>query len=125
MKTCLMSLALAFVAAASAPARAQGVNQSSASAATLTNSSVVKLVRAGFKEKTLIAIINARPVSFDLSPDRLIELKRGGVPERVILAMLARMESIDFASEGWDDEMPLEGFGRSGGRAGAPGQSGS
>src|SRR5215210_2145575 len=121
MKTCLMSLALAFVAAASAPARAQGVNQSSASAATLTNASVVKLVRAGFKEKTLIAIINARPVSFDLSPDRLIELKKGGVPERVILAMLARTESIDFASDEWDDEMPLDGgFGRAG-RAGSSG----
>src|SRR5215213_1471945 len=116
MKTCLMSLALVCVAAAAAPARAQGVSQSPSASTTLTNASVVKLVRAGFKEKTLIAIINARPVSFDLSPDRLIELKKGGVPERVILAMLARMESIDFASEGWDeDEMPLGGGGRAGG----------
>jgi hypothetical protein len=117
MKTCLLSFVLVFVAAT---ARAQA--QTPAAPTTLTNSSVVKLVRAGFKEKTLIAIISARPVSFDLSPDRLIELKKGGVPERVILAMLARMESIDFASEGWDDdEMPLSG----GGRAGVPGQSGS
>lgn len=122
MKTCLLCLVLVFVAAAAQP-RAQA--QTPTSPTTLTNSSVVKLVRAGFKEKTLIAIINARPANFDLSPDRLIELKKGGVPERVILAMLARMESIDFASEGWDDEMPLEGFGRSGSRAGAPGQSGS
>jgi hypothetical protein len=121
MKTCLLSFALVFVAAA-ATARAQGPSPSAQT--TLTNASVVKLVRAGFKEKTVIAIINARPVSFDLSPDRLIELKKGGVPERVILAMLMRAESIDFASEGWDDdEMPLEGFGRAGGggRAGAPG----
>ena len=124
MKTRLLSFVLVFVAAA-ATARAQG--QSPSAPTTLTNASVVKLVRAGFKEKTVIAIINARPVSFDLSPDRLIELKKGGVPERVILAMLARAESIDFASSGWDDddEMSLEGFGRSGGRSGAPGTSGS
>jgi hypothetical protein len=124
MKTCLMSLALVVVAAAAVPARAQGVNQSPATSTTLTNASVVKLVRAGFKEKTVIAIINVRPVSFDLSPDRLIELKKGGVPERVILAMLARMESIDFASDGWDDEMSLGGFERPSGRTGAPNSAG-
>ncbi|HEX8189918.1 MAG TPA: hypothetical protein VF586_16295 [Pyrinomonadaceae bacterium] len=118
MKTCLLSLVLAF--AASAPA-ARAQRPSRAASPTLTNASVLKLVRAGFKEKTVVAIINARPVSFDLSPDRLIELKKGGVPERVILAMLARAESIDFASEGWDDdEAPLGGFGREGGRR-APG----
>ena len=123
MKTRLLSFVLVFVAAA-AVARAQG--PSPGAATTLTNASVVKLVRAGFKEKTLISIINARPVSFDLSPDRLIELKKGGVPERVILAMIARSESIDFASEEWDDdEMPLGGFGRERGRQGSPGTAGS
>ena len=124
MKTRLMSLALVFVAAAAVPARAQAPRQSAA-AATLTNASVVKLVRAGFREKTVIAIINARPVSFDLSPDRLIELKKAGVPERVILAMLARSEAGDFASDDWDDDgMPLGGFERAG-RQGAPGAPGS
>ena len=118
MKTCLLSLVLVLVVAAGA-ARAQG--QGPSASMTLTNASVVKLVRAGFKEKTVIAIINARPVKFDLSPDRLIELKKGGVPERVILAMLARAESVDFMSDEWDDEMPLGGFGRQG----APGASGS
>jgi hypothetical protein len=123
MKTRLLSFVLVFVAAA-ATARAQG--QSPSGPTTLTNAAVVKLVRAGFKEKTVISIINARPVSFDLSPDRLIELKKGGVPERVILAMIARAESVDFASDEWDeDEMPLGGFGREGGRQGSPGQLGS
>src|ERR671938_2098239 len=55
----------------------------------LTNASIVKLVRAGFKEKTVIAIIRSRPSRFDLAPDRLIELKRSGVSENIILAMLA------------------------------------
>lgn len=57
--------------------------------APLNNSAVIKLVRAGFKEKTVIAIIRSRPSQFDLSPDRLIELKRSGVSENIILAMLA------------------------------------
>ena len=123
MKTCLLSFVLVFVAAA-AQARAQA--QGTASSTTLTNASVLKLVRAGFREKTVVAIINARPVSFDLSPDRLIELKKGGVPEHVILAMIARAESIEFASDEWDDdEMPLGGFGREGARQGSPGQPGS
>jgi hypothetical protein len=117
MKTRLLSFVLVFVAAAAA-ARAQGQGQP-AGRNTLTNASVVKLVRAGFKEKTVIAIINARPVNFDLSPERLIELKKGGVPERVILAMLSRSESVEFADEGWDeDEMPLGGLGRANGRQG-------
>src|SRR3954451_24200600 len=78
--------------------------------APLTNASVVKLVRAGFREKTVIAIIAARPVNFDLTPERLIELKKGGVSEHVILAMIARSESVDMAADGWDDEdMPLGG----------------
>ncbi len=121
MKTFLLGFVLAFAAAAP-PARPQGQAPGAAGPTTLTNASVVKLVRAGFKEKTVIAIINARPVSFDLSPDRLIELKKAGVPERVILAMLARAESVDFASDDWDeDEMPLGGLGRGRGQAGAPG----
>jgi hypothetical protein len=114
MKLRLMSVVvLAF--ALSFGARAQGVGQGTQPP--LTNASVVKLVRAGFREKTVIAIIGARPVSFDLSPDRLIELKKGGVPERVILAMIARSESVDFASEDWgDDSSPLGGSGNAGER---------
>lgn len=107
LKTCLLSLALLFAAASAAPARAQAQNGGAASM-TLTNASVVKLVRAGFREKTVIAIIGARPVNFDLTPERLIELKKSGVSERVILAMLARAEAVEFASDDWDD-MPLEG----------------
>ncbi len=64
---------------------------------TLTNASVVKLTKAGFKEKTIISIINTRIPNFDLSPDRMIELKRNGVSEKVILAMLARQEGMDCA----------------------------
>ena len=72
--------------------------------APLTNASIVKLVKAGFKEKSVITIIAARPVRFDLSTERLIELKRTGISERVILAMMARQEGIEFSDEAWNDQ---------------------
>ena len=58
----------------------------------LTNAEVIKLVKAGFKEKTIVLIIAARIPNFDLSPDRMIQLKRAGVNENIIVAMLARQE---------------------------------
>src|ERR1041385_7891200 len=70
----------------------------------LTNAAIVKLVKAGFKDKSIITIIASKPVSFDLSTDRLIELKRTGVSERVILAMMARQEGTDFPDDAMSDE---------------------
>lgn len=70
----------------------------------LTNAAVVKLVRAGFKEKTVISIIRSRPNQFALDPDKLIELKRVGVSENIILAMLAQDESFLLADDEWPDD---------------------
>jgi hypothetical protein len=72
--------------------------------ALLTNASVVKLVRAGFREKTVIAIIRNRASRFNLDPDKLIELKRSGVSENIILAMLATTESFAFSDDEWMDD---------------------
>jgi hypothetical protein len=74
--------------------------------APLTNASVVKLVKAGFKEKSILSIIAARPARFDLSTERMIDLKRSGVSEKIILAMLARQEgmNIDLSDESWGDD---------------------
>lgn len=57
--------------------------------APLTNASVIKLVKAGFKEKTVIAIIANRPGNYKLDTEQLIELKRNGVNDNIILAMLS------------------------------------
>lgn len=70
----------------------------------LTNSAVVKLVRAGFKEKTVIAIIRTRANRFNLEPDRLIDLKRNGVSENIILAMLSQNDATFFAEDGWGND---------------------
>jgi hypothetical protein len=94
-----LALALAFCLCLIPAVRAQQRSE-----APLTNAAVIKLVRAGFKDKTVIAIIRSRPSSFDLSPDRLIELKRGGVGENIILAMLAMGDTEFTAEDGWSDD---------------------
>ena len=119
-KLLVLSVCLAVLGCGSAgvriEARQQQPTQARASAEEpLTNTGVVKLVRAKFSEKTIIAIIRSRPSRFDLSPDRLVELKRAGVPERVILAMLARDEMGLMARQEADDNFAgdpfFEGFG--------------
>jgi hypothetical protein len=101
MKSSLIKLALvlALCLVPAAAARAQQRPE-----APLTNAAVIKLVRAGFKEKTVIAIIRSRASSFDLSPDRLIELKRGGVSENIILAMIVNGDAELAAEDGWGDD---------------------
>jgi hypothetical protein len=81
----------------------------------LNNSSIVKLVKAGFKEKTIIAIIANKPAIFNLSPDQLIQLKRQGVSERIILAMLSSQEAtliINDDEEWASDEQFFKGLKR-------------
>lgn len=70
-------------------ASATSVYAQQPSEAPLTNDAVVKLVKAGFKDKTVIAIINNRPADFKLDTEHLIDLKRNGVKENIILAMLS------------------------------------
>ena len=73
--------------------------------APLTNASVVQLVKAGFKEKTVITIINNRPSNFKLEPDDLIKLKRNHVSENIILAMLSsQMGTFSVAEDGWEGD---------------------
>jgi len=69
----------------------------------LTNAAIVKLVRAKFQEKKIITIIESRNSNFDLSTERMIELKRAGVSEKIILAMLAHQQGLDIGSL-WNDE---------------------
>jgi hypothetical protein len=107
MRTILIRVVLvvAVCCAATLSSRAQRPSE-----AALTNAGVVKLVRAGFKEKTVIAIIRNRPSSFNLDPDELIELKRNGVSENIILTMLSQDESFVFNDDDWTKD---SGFGSS------------
>lgn len=95
---------ICLVLALSTAAPAQGTQND----APLTNAAIVKLARAGFKEKTIISIIAARIPRFDLSADRMIELKRSGVSEKVIVAMLARQEGMEPLDDSWGDDAVLD-----------------
>jgi hypothetical protein len=68
----------------------------------LTNAAVIKLVKAGFKEKTVIAIIGSQPTNFNLDTEQLINLKRNGVNENIILAMLsAHLGTVVVGDDDW------------------------
>ncbi len=110
---------LLFFAAPGLRAQASGQTSGQVSEQPLTNASVVKFVRARFSEKTIITIIRSRPSRFDLSPDRLIDLKKNGVSEKIILAMLTHETERVVASEEWGDEEELfkEGIKSDGGPA--------
>jgi len=72
----------------------------------MTNAEVIKLVKAGFKEKTIVLIIASRIPKFDLTSDQMIKLKRAGVNENIIVAMLARQEGSDMPADdsSWGDD---------------------
>ena len=61
---------------------------SPAAAETLTNATVISLVRAGLGNEAVIAKIKASDGKYDLSTNDLITLKNEGVPGDVIAAML-------------------------------------
>jgi hypothetical protein len=74
----------------------------------LTNASVIKLVKAGFKEKTVIAIIANQPTNFKLDTEQLINLKRNGVNENIILAMLsAQLGTVVVGEDEWSSSDPF------------------
>lgn len=104
MISCAQRICLAFVLGALAGFWSIQARAQQSAEAPLTNASIVKLVRAGFKEKTVIALIRTRPAQFDLSPDRLIELKRSGVSENIILNMVARDDAALMSDESFDDD---------------------
>ena len=77
----------------------------------LTNASVVRLVKAGFKEKTIIAIINNRPSDFKLDTEQLISLKRNGVNENIILAMLSsQLGTVVMTEDEWGSDPFFKGL---------------
>lgn len=112
-----------------------GLNISSSLAQTpksdppLTNAAIVKLVKAGFKEKTVVTIIGNRPANFDMSTERMIELKRSGVSERIILAMLASQEGSTLPDDFWNDDAffgkDTNASGKNSGKTADPNSTGS
>jgi hypothetical protein len=55
----------------------------------LTNSDIVNMTKSGMGTKTIILLTQQSRTNFDTSPGALIELKREGVQDEVLNAMLA------------------------------------
>ncbi len=68
----------------------QGAKEKDQPVQPLTNDSIVKLVKAGLGEDTIISIVNTQPGQYSLGADDIAALKKAGVSERVITAMLRR-----------------------------------
>jgi hypothetical protein len=66
---------------------------------TLTNEAIINLSKARFKEGTIITLIRTSPTAFDLSTTKLIELKKRGVSERIVLEMIARQTYLSSAPD--------------------------
>ena len=95
---CLCRLALA----QEGKARASG--KPPAKKEVLTNAKVVALIKADLGEEITIAKIQqAEEVKFDLTTDGLIQLKKDGVPQSVIAAMMRRSTPEQAVAEGGKD----------------------
>jgi hypothetical protein len=64
--------------------------EAAATASALTNTDVLEMLKAGLAPEIITAKIKASATQFDTSPDALQELKKAGVPDAVILAMVEK-----------------------------------
>jgi hypothetical protein len=79
---------------AESPAREEAPTETSAAVepiehGAIRNAGIQEMAAAQFSDSTIIAVIDANAVEFDLSPRALVALKSAGVAEPVIEAMLA------------------------------------
>jgi len=63
-------------------------------AAPMTNDDVIKMVKGGLGESTVIQAVNGADPGFDTSPDGLVKLKQGGVSDKVIQSIMVRAGSV-------------------------------
>jgi outer membrane lipoprotein SlyB len=67
-------------------------------AAPMTNDDVIKMVKGGLGESTVLQAIDGAEPGFDTSPDGLVKLKQGGVSDTVIQRIIARKSGAPAAS---------------------------
>lgn len=56
----------------------------------MTNDSVIKMVKAGLSDDIIVGSINSQPGQYDTSADGLIALKSAGASDKVVAAMIAK-----------------------------------
>jgi hypothetical protein len=78
------------VATATAPTVTPSVLPTPGAAEVLTNESILSMVKAGLDEAVILAKITTTLAHFDKRTETLVELKRAGVPDRVLAAMIGK-----------------------------------
>ena len=71
--------------------------QAAAQPKPLVNADVVKMVKAGLDEDTIVLAIQNKPSAFETSPEQLISLKGQGVTQAVLKAMLNASQPVPAA----------------------------
>jgi hypothetical protein len=61
---------------------------------TLTNDSVVKLVKAGLSDDLIVSTVNTQPGAYDTSADAIIALKSAGASDKVLAAVLHKSSAL-------------------------------
>jgi hypothetical protein len=64
----------------------------------LSNDSVIKLVKAGLSDDLIVSTINASPGTYDASANGLIALKSAGVSDKVVTAIVMKASGVPPAS---------------------------
>ncbi|MBA3973755.1 MAG: PEGA domain-containing protein [Candidatus Solibacter sp.] len=77
---------------AAAPAQQAAPAPAPAPRGGMTNNDVLELRKAGFSEDLIITKINSSTCSFRMETQDMIDLKRAGLSDKVIAAMMAKMK---------------------------------
>jgi hypothetical protein len=72
----------------------------------ITNSDVISMTKAGIGEQTIILAIQRGPDKFDTSPQALIALKRAGVSDQVLNAVLSTPSEANSEQKGSQSQPP-------------------
>jgi hypothetical protein len=88
MKKCVLAVGAFFVGLGCVEAWSQPQSAQASATAALTNDDVVRMVGAGLGDDTVIAKIRGSKTGFDTSAEALIDLKKAGLSDAVIRAMI-------------------------------------
>jgi hypothetical protein len=60
----------------------------------LNNDSVIKLVKSGLSEDRVASIVQTQPGNYSLGTEEIVSLRKAGVSDRIIAAMLEKETSV-------------------------------
>lgn len=64
----------------------------------MSNEDVIKMVKGGLSEATVLQVIGNAEPGFDTSPDGLIKLKQGGVSDKIIQQVISKQSAAPAAT---------------------------